>query len=90
MVLCREIDDVMQLPLPIALETVGEDTANLELMRLAGLSVGNVVIGIALLEGKRKPLPHHADAVDGVDDGFCLGVEDIALYSVNHSITPFA
>lgn len=30
MVLCREIDDVMQLPFPIALETVGEDTANLE------------------------------------------------------------
>lgn len=43
-VLCWEVDDVMQLPFPIALETVGEDTANLELMRLAGFSVGNVVM----------------------------------------------
>ena len=50
----------------------------------AGIGIGREVFGEVLLELEREPGSHDADAVDGIDDGLAVGVEDVARGVVQH------
>lgn len=64
---------------------VGIDAANSELVCGAGFPISCVIIGESLFERECQALPHYANTVDRVDDGFSPGIKEIAGYEMNQA-----
>ena len=60
-----------------AIEGMNEQLAGAEQVGAAGLAVTGVVGGETVLELFRQALAHDADAVDGVDEGLGVVVQDV-------------
>ena len=82
MPLGREIDDVFRVRQSARL--VHEHLPWLHLMALARSLVRFEVVWKFLLEPKGEAATHDADAVDRVDDGFRVRLEDVACRIVDH------
>ena len=82
MPLGREVDDVARIGELPRLEH--EHAAGLDLATRAGVGVDAEVLGERLLELKRDPAPHDADAVDRVDQGLGIFGKDVAGCEANH------
>ena len=82
----REVDDVAGGNHRTRLED--EHTPRPHRGALAPGGVCLEVLGKRALELKRDPAPHHADAVDGVDQGLRRLREDVASLVRDHGTTP--
>ena len=86
MALGREVDDeARQGELP---RLKHEHAARLHGFTLAGGLVSLEVIGVDVLELQGDATPHHADAIDGVDQCVGLTLEDVARGVLDHGCAP--
>ena len=83
-----EVDDVAGVGQFAGVED--EHAAGLDLVAFAGGRVGLEVGRIGALELQRDSTAHHTDAIDGVDQRFCVGVEYVSPCVANHVCAPEA
>ncbi len=82
MLLGGKVDDPLR---PIHVAAVGhEHPTDLDVAALAGDGIGLEVLRERLLEHERDALAHHANGVDGVDQGVGVCLEQIAGGVANH------
>ena len=82
----REVDDeAWQCELP---RVKNEHATRLHSFAFAGGLVSLEVFGVDVLELQGDATPHHADAIDGVDQCVGLTLEDVARGVLDHGCAP--
>lgn len=61
-----------------------EHLADVNFVSLDGGGVGQEVVGEGFFEHEGEALAHYADSVDGVDEGFGGGVEEVSFQEAEH------
>ena len=83
MVLGRKIDDITGIEHLARVEH--EHIPQSQFVRIASILVGREVLGELLFELQGDASPHHADAIDRVDQCFRIGFQNVAfLNDFNH------
>ena len=62
-----------------------QHAAWLQLLAITGCLIGLEVLRERLSELKRDPAAHHTNAIDGVDQGLSIGLQDVAMFELNHA-----